>query len=190
MNVSSERRFSLLIPDLLGPKWEATGNAPPSRESYPHTGSHGRVCATQGAAPALLTLLARADRSVSTRDEALGSASLETTIFRLFDLSPSADRDLPVAAVARLGEGGVLDDNAWWLRADPVCLLPQGGGLLLQPGAELGLTLAQARALVDEILRVFAADGWHLEAPVAHRWYLRLANPPDVQTTPLAQVAA
>ncbi len=144
---------------------------------------------TLGVAPVLETLLARADRAEPSRDTTDGSApSLETSIFRLFDMPPPAGADLPVAAVTRVADGGEVDD-AWWLRADPVCLLPQGGGLLLQPGDDLGLTLEQARALVDEILQVFAADGWHLEAPVAHRWYLRLATPPAMHTTPLARVA-
>lgn len=142
-----------------------------------------------GVAPTLETLLARADRTEPSRATAADSVLLETSIFRLFDIPLQPGADLPVAAVTRVADGGEVDD-AWWLRADPVCLLPQGGGLVMQPGADLGLTLAQARSLVDEILQVFAADGWHLEAPVAHRWYLRPATPPPMMlTTPLARVA-
>ncbi len=140
-----------------------------------------------GVAPALETLLARADRAEPFPDTAADNAPLETSLFRLFDMSAPAGADLPVAAITRMADGGEADD-AWWLRADPVSLLPQGGGLLLQPAADLGLTLEQARALVDEILQVFADDGWHLEAPVAHRWYLRPAMPSTLQTTPLARV--
>ncbi len=178
VNVSSERRFSLLIPGLLGPLREFPGDVPTSMDDDRHP---RRVVA-----PTLETLLARSDQAV--RDTAAGSASLETSVFRLFNIPLQTGADQPVAAVTRVGDGGAIDD-AWWLRADPVCLQPQGGGLLLQPGDDLGLTLEQARALVDEILQVFAADGWQLEAPVAHRWYLRPATPPALHTTPLARVA-
>ena len=189
VNVSSQRRFSLLIPGLLGPLRASPGDAPTSMQDDHRAGRKGSAAApAPDVAPALETLLARAERADLSRDAALDSASLETAIFRLFDLPPAAGADLPVAAVTRVADGGAPDD-AWWLRADPVCLLPQGDGLLLQPGADLGLTLAQSRELVDEILQVFAADGWHLEAPVAHRWYLRPATAPVMQTTPLAQVA-
>lgn len=203
VNVSSERRFSLLIPGLLGPVRESSGGALASTEDDDSPGhrvgiTHQRTTSaprsvgdahpTLGAAPVLEALLARTDRTDLSRDTAAGSALLETCIFRLFDIPLQPGADLPVAAITYLADGGGVDDG-WWLRADPVCLLPQGGGLLLQPGADLELTLAQARALVDEILQVFAADGWHLEAPVAHRWYLRLATPPTMQTTPLAWVA-
>ncbi len=134
------------------------------------------------------TLLARAQRADLPRDAAQDGASLESCLFRLFDLPTSAGTDLPVAAVTRVADGGAPDD-AWWLRADPVCLLPQGDGLLLQPGADLDVSLAQSRDLVNEIRQVFAADGWHLKVPVAQRWYLRPATAPVVQTTPLARVA-
>ena len=159
-------------------------------EEAHHPGhSAGAAYLTMGVAPTLETLLARADRTEHSRATAADNMLLETTLFNLFDIPLQTGVDLPVAAVTRVGDGGEVDD-AWWLRADPVCLQPQGGGLILQPGADLELTLAQARSLADEILQVFAADGWHLEAPVAHRWYLRPATPPPVmQTTPLARVA-
>ena len=174
VNVSSERCFSLLIPGLLGPVRLSSGDAQASMADDAHP--------ALGVAPALETLLARADRAVFS-----GDVTQEMSIFHLFDMSPPAGADLPVAAITRLADGGEADD-AWWLRADPVSLLPQGDGLLLQPADDLGLTLIQARALVDEILQVFGDDGWHLEAPVAHRWYLRPTKSSVMQTTPLAQV--
>lgn len=174
--MSSERRFSLLIPDLLGASLESAGDVVSS------LADPVSAAPALGVAPALETLLARGDRSALS-----GDVTQEMLIFHLFGLSPSAAADLPVAAVTRLADGGEVDD-AWWLRADPVSLLPQGGGLILQSASDLGLTLLQARDLVNEILQVFADDGWHLEAPVAHRWYLRPAKTPSLQTTPLARV--
>jgi hypothetical protein len=138
-------------------------------------------------APVLETLLARADRIDALAGDATNDMNLEASLFRLFGLSPPPAADLPVAAVTRVADGGEADD-AWWLRADPVFLQPHGGGLLLQPATDLELTPEQACALVNEILQVFATDGWHLEAPVPHRWYLRPATSPAIQTTPLARV--
>jgi len=40
-----------------------------------------------------------------------------------------------------------------------------------------------------EILDVFLADGWVLKAPRPDRWYLQLVDVPDMQTTPVANVA-
>ncbi len=113
---------------------------------------------------------------------------VEARIFTLFGLSAEEGTDLPVAAVTHVADGGD-PDTAWWLRADPVCLQPQGAGLILYDRPEPPLTHDQAQALVDEILQVFAADGWHLEAPTPHRWYLRLAAAPAIQTSALSSVA-
>lgn len=175
-NEASERHFSLFIPGLLEPSASLHPAAEAGGEKWPPRSG--------GRAPALETVLARGERSAAAH-RATGHATLEASLFRLFGLPGTRDADLPVAAVTRLADGG-LPDDAWWLRADPVSLQPQGGGLVLQAGE--ALILEEARSLVEELLEVFAADGWHLEAPVSNRWYLRPATPPAMRTTPLAQV--
>jgi hypothetical protein len=90
--------------------------------------------------------------------------------------------DLPLAAVTRVADGGTPDD-AWWLRADPVHLEPRGGGLFLHPPGALRIDINEARALVDELLCVYAADGWRLEARHPHRWYLAPPTAARIQTT-------
>jgi hypothetical protein len=145
------------------------------------------------AVSALETLLARADRIELPRADYTPAPGglFEARVFTLFNIAVEMGTDLPVAAVTRVADGSKWSgerDNAWWLRADPVYLQPQGGGLVLYAGPDLGLTQEQSRALVDEILQVFAADGWTLEAPTPQRWYLRLATPPDIQTSALACV--
>ncbi len=189
MNVALERHLSLLLPGLFG-----VATVSPQGMPLPAP-----------MAPALETLLARADRleigghvpatardGGSTRNAgAISSATagvVEARVFALFGLSAEDGADLPAAAVTRVADGGD-PDRAWWLRADPVCLQPQGAGLVLYDRPEPPLTHDQAQALVDEILQVFAADGWHLEAPTPHRWYLRLTTAPAIQTSALAYVA-
>ena len=173
MNVALERHLSLLLPGLFGVATVSPQDLP---LPAPVT-------------PMLETLLARADRlEVAGGPVPATAGVVEARVFALFGLGVEDGADLPVAAVTRVADGGDAD-TAWWLRADPVCLQPQGAGLVLYDRPEPPLTRDQTRALVDEILQVFGADGWHLEAPTPHRWYLRLATAPAIQTSALAHVA-
>ena len=172
MNVALERHLSLLLPGLFG-----VATVSPQGMSLPAP-----------VVPVLETLLARADRLEIGGHVPATAGVFEARVFALFGLSVEHGADLPVAAVTHAADGGD-PGTAWWLRADPVCLQPQGAGLILYDHPEPPLTHDQARALVNEILQVFGADGWHLEALTPHRWYLRLATAPAIQTTALACVA-
>jgi hypothetical protein len=161
MSLASERHVTLVIPELFGlpPSDEIDSNALPY--------------------PMLERLLARADRQPQ---EALHN--LESVLFALFEIPTPAGEDLPVAAVTRMLDMGIVDQE-WWLRADPVHLRPDRGTLVLADNTLLQLTAAEAGALVGEILEVFAADGWLLKAPRPDRWYLKLPRAPRLHTTAL-----
>ena len=123
-------------------------------------------------------LLARGER------EASEPGSLDTMLFRALGASvPSGD--LPVAAVTRILDMGVVDSE-WWFRADPVHLVARRDGLVLVPGGLLDLPLDEAQRLCEELGQHYEAEGWLLRAPHPWRWYLRPPRVPDVQTTPLA----
>jgi hypothetical protein len=126
-------------------------------------------------------LLARADRLPGPDDE------LERVLCDAFGLTPSADADLPVAALTRLADTGHGDD-AFWLRADPLHLRADRDRLLAFGGAALELSQQEAAALVGELNAHFQADGWTLEAPHPARWYLRLSEDPGIRTTAVAEV--
>jgi hypothetical protein len=107
--------------------------------------------------------------------------------------------DLPSVLLARFGaEAGApyalaaddpdWDRHGWWLHADPVHLRPDRDLLRLFDARHLGISRAEADGLVAALNAHFADDGLELHAPAAHRWYLRCAAPPDMTTTPLAQV--
>lgn len=111
----------------------------------------------------------------------------------------SAWADLPSVLLARFGaEAGApyalaaddpdWDRRSWWLHADPVHLRPDRDLLRLFDARHLGISRAEADGLVAALNAHFAEDGLALHAPVADRWYLRCAAPPDIATTPLAQV--
>jgi len=126
-------------------------------------------------------LLARGERA------AVAPESLEALLFEFFGVTVSPG-DLPVAAVTRVVDMGVVDHD-WWIRADPVHLVPQRDGLVLVPPELTELGLDEAQRLCDELARSYATEGWLLRAPHPWRWYLRPPQAPDVQTTPLALAA-
>ena len=101
----------------------------------------------------------------------------------LFGITATPGTDLPVAALARVADMGVID-NDWWIRADPVCLHPQRDGLILQ--RDIGLTAEESAQLVAELNESLAAEGWLIKAPHPERWYLKPARAPRLTTTPLA----
>lgn len=127
---------------------------------------------------ALRRLLARAD-SVP-----LIPSGLEARQFALFGVRAEPGRDLPVAAVTRIADMGIVD-NDWWIRADPVYLEARRDGLVLHAGLEL--TATEAGQLVSELNESLAPDGWLLRAPRPDRWYLKPPAAAAITTTPLAE---
>ncbi len=152
------RRLTLVLPGLV-----AVAAAEPEPEAPPAT---------------LERLLGRADPVGEA-----GAEGMEPCLFHLFGAETGAPGDLPVAAVTRVHDMGVID-NGWWIRADPVHLVPHREGLLLADRGCLQLTQEEADRLVEEILAVFGEDGWVLKAPLPERWYLKPRQIPDVETTP------
>ncbi len=130
------------------------------------------------AAPAmLLRLLARADQWPG------GPEGDAERLFAFFGIAPQAGQDLPVAAVTRVADMGVIDRD-WWIRADPVYLEPGRDSLVMHAG--LGLTPEEAGQLLTELNESLAQDGWLLMAPRPERWYLKPPAAAAITTTPLA----
>lgn len=130
------------------------------------------------AAPAmLLRLLARADQWPG------GPEGDAERLFAFFGIAPQAGQDLPVAAVTRVADMGVIDRD-WWIRADPVYLEPGRDSLVMHAG--LGLTPEEAGQLLTELNESLAQDGWLLKAPRPERWYLKPPAAAAITTTPLA----
>ncbi len=127
----------------------------------------------------LSRLLARANRRSNAH---LG---YEHRLFSLFGINTDASTDLPTAAVTRIADMGVVD-REWWVRADPVHLVPSGDGLVLRAG--LGLSQGESDRLVAEINQALGSDGWLLKAPSPERWYLKPPRAVSISTTPLASV--
>lgn len=131
-------------------------------------------------APALAAFIARSDRLDSP-----GHTDKTARIAAAFQLAMPPDGDFPVAPYSRLADGGV-PDSAFWLRADPVHLVPHLKGMQLVPAANIGLTAEEGAQLASELGEVLAARDCHLEARTMDRWYLRVPRPLTVKTTSLS----
>jgi hypothetical protein len=152
----------LLLPELF---WPAAAGADPYRELE---------------VPALETLFARGRR------ERTAGAHLERWLARAFGLEP-VER-APIAALALLGEG-LAPGTDVWLRADPVHLKVHGTRLVLAEASRLGLERAEADELLAALNAHFGPRGIEFLAPRPERWYLRCAEAPRIETTPLSEVA-
>lgn len=159
----SEIHLTLLIGGLFGPKLELESSS----------GSD---------TPVLEALLARSDRrNGDNRND------LEGVVFDLFNIQVDRDKDLPVAAITRVLDLGIID-SGWWLRADPVHLELDHDRLILADGAVLHVTQEEAERLVAEMMEVYADEGWVLRAAQPDRWYLKPPQEPSIKTTPLPTV--
>lgn len=164
MTDSQARHVTLLIPRLFDNRSRAAAKLSLAAPASPAT---------------LTTLLARADRRTLPVD------GLEVRLFQLFGLHMNPEQDLPIAAVTRVADMGIVD-NDWWIRADPVHLEPQRAGLVLDPLTDL--TRDEADRLTAELNEVLRTDGWLLKAPHPLRWYLKPPGAPLLTTTPLRHV--
>lgn len=130
--------------------------------------------------PALETLLAR---SKIQPDDSRG---MEEWLCRTYGIARQAD--WPVAALTLLADGETPQQH-YWLRADPVHLQPRSDQLVLAGSDTLPLSQNEAATLIDALNRHFAQQGMVFCAPRPNRWYLRLAEPPSIRTSPLPEVA-
>ncbi len=131
----------------------------------------------------LETLLSRAE------PRACDTQGFEHGLFGLFGVPVEAGKDLPVAALSRLHDGGE-PDGQWWLRADPVYVQIDRDRALVLAHEALALRAEEARELGEAVATAFAELGWRLEVRHPHRWYLQPGTAtcePALQTTPLGE---
>ena len=157
-------QLTLVIPGLLGPfPGVEAGNLP-----VPET-------------PGLLDLLKAARPGPGTE------ADLEAWLCQRFGVGQVPAGDWPVApieAALELGDAG----PCYWLRADPVHLRADRSRLVLFGPEPLAIRQEEAEALAASFNALYQSDGLQLFTPHPGRWYLRLAEPPGLATTPLPEM--
>lgn len=114
--------------------------------------------------------------------EGAGPEDAATWLCGLFGVE--VQQDIPVAPFAAIGDG-LEADSGYWLRADPVSLVLQRDSFGVMEAPE-ALQPEQAEKLVAALNTHFAEDGMQFHVAAPHRWYLRLAETPDLHTHPLA----
>jgi hypothetical protein len=143
---------------------------------WPH-GDASELC--HALAPdALETLIARGRR---TRASASGP---ERWLFERFGVPRR--RDWPAAPFSLLADGGSPGSDAW-ICADPVHLRFERNRLMLLDSTLFAIARDEAEALAGSINSHFG-DGFMIFPLQAQRWYARLSDCPDMQTTPLPSV--
>ena len=152
--------LTILAPGLLGP-------VPLLPEQAPST-------------PALDLLLKRSRPGQGT-DAGAVHTSLTQHLLQRFGTTASAP-------YARAADDPRWDRHGYVLHADPVHLRPDRDQLRLFDGRHLGISRDEAEALVQEVNTHLADNGLRLVAPVASRWYLELAERPQIETCPLETV--
>ena len=96
--------------------------------------------------------------------------------------------DWPVAPYSLLADGGEPGKHHW-LRADPVHLKLEGNRLMLADSSMFSLSQQEAESLAGSINAHFSGDGLILYPLRPERWYLRMAQPPALETTALARAS-
>ncbi len=141
-----------------------------------------------GADPAGLPLPEMPGLSRWLKGARVASGPAGNGITAVAELFGCATDQLPAGALSYLGATGRRPDGAV-LRADPVFFRVETDHLLLFDASTLGLSAAEADALVTRFNKFYEAEGWRLEAPGADQWFLCGFDGP-VHTTPLDQVQA
>lgn len=90
--------------------------------------------------------------------------------------------DYPIAPLTLAADGGT-PGSSYWLRADPVHLQVMRDRIVLAGGEQLALQADEAAQLVASLHGHFG-DTLPVQAVHPARWYLPLATPPDLTTTP------
>ena len=123
-----------------------------------------RRFAGQALSPEIGKTLARADRL------AVVDVGERAQLLRHFELLP---RGWPMAAMTRQLDAGDAAVHAW-LRVDPVFVRPDMTGARLMAWGNLGLSMAEAEALVKPLKPMFGDTGFPISVASPERWYLML----------------
>jgi len=95
---------------------------------------------------------------------------------------------LPAAALSHKLITGSIEQDVFYLCADPVYIQPDLTSAVLLAHEELDLSLDDARELAAAINTHFVDESWSLDVLTPHRWVLKLPQQPAIKTTPLAQL--
>ncbi len=95
---------------------------------------------------------------------------------------------LPAAALSHKLVTGSIEQDVFYICADPVYIQPDLTSAVLLAHEELDLSQDDARELAVTINTHFLEESWSLEVLTPHRWVLKLPQQAAITTTPVAQL--
>jgi hypothetical protein len=140
--------------------------------------------------PALQTILSKAD-ALPLPQKVRNEAATGCDFYKMACYLAHQTENLPVAATMAQAE---LHDllsarpelaHHFWVKVDPVNLVPDRDTLLMMPPEQLGITEAESKALLSAFNEHFASEGLELHYGSPQSWYLSVVQAVDLQTTPL-----
>jgi len=96
---------------------------------------------------------------------------------------------IPYAVSSAQVELTKADPRLFWLRVDPVQLIPDRDTLVLIPPSQLALTEQESLSLLDAFNQHFKQDGVELIYGSSSSWYLSVLQAVDIQTTSLSEAS-
>jgi hypothetical protein len=166
MNRDRGRHLTLVVPALLGPA--------------PVSGNRQQELARQYCDGLSLPALERFFALATAAARQCPEPGLTALLFGCFGVAREGP-DWPVAAVTAALDGA-SEDAGWWLRADPVHLRVDMGGLVLVDSERLRISAAEAEALLAEIHDQIDEPRLRLQALAEKRWYVNLEQAPRLAT--------
>lgn len=127
-------------------------------------------------------------RQLLSRSELHGHPATAPEIWLCRAFEVEEREDWPAAALTAAFDG-LETGESWWLRADPVSVQLQRSGSAVIGAPALTVSEEEATALAAHLNRHFAAEPLLFETPHPLRWYLRLAQAPEIRS-PLPMAVA
>ncbi len=93
--------------------------------------------------------------------------------------------EMAIAPVTLMADG-LLADEAYWMRADPVHMRLDNARMILQ--TNVTLNIEEAQHLCESLNQYFSGSGMRFVAPHPQRWYVRLEEDPQLTTRSIYQV--
>ena len=133
--------------------------------------------------PALRTLFKRADLFPTKSLLSQRNRDFFATASNLFHQSQT----LPVAPTMAKKLLTEFDDGLFWIKIDPIQMLPDRDTLVLLPAEDLAITESEAKALILAFNEHFAQDQVAIIYGSPNDWFLSVKQAVDLKTTPLSE---
>ena len=131
--------------------------------------------------PALQTLFKKADlfptKSVLTKQ----AKDFYATASNLFHQAQT----MPTAATMANALINDFDSSLFWIKIDPVQMVPDRDTLVLIPGTDLNISESEAKALIEAFNQHFLQDKVSIEYGSPTHWFLSIKQAVDINTTSL-----